>query len=128
MARKKPKILTRAELRVMDVLWEQRRATVADVVAALPPPPLAYTTVLTMLRILEQKEVVGRTPDGRAHIYHPLVERDEAATSAVSDVVRSFFANSKTALAVRLMEEERPSQQELDSIKALIAKYERDHQ
>ena len=128
MARKKPKILTRAELRVMDVLWEQRRATVADVVAALPPPPLAYTTVLTMLRILEQKEVVGRTPDGRAHIYHPLVERDEAATSAVSDVVRSFFANSKTALAVRLMEEERPSQQELDSIKALIAKYEREHQ
>jgi predicted transcriptional regulator len=128
VARKKPKILTRAELRVMDVLWEQRRATVADVVAALPPPPLAYTTVLTMLRILEQKEVVGRTPDGRAHIYHPLVERDEAATSAVSDVVRSFFANSKTALAVRLMEEERPSQQELDSIKALIAKYERDHQ
>ena len=97
-------------------------------VAALPPPPLAYTTVLPMLRILEQKEVVGRTPDGRAHIYHPLVERDEAATSAVSDVVRSFFANSKTALAVRLMEEERPSQQELDSIKALIAKYERDHQ
>jgi predicted transcriptional regulator len=112
----------------MDVLWEQRRATVADVVAALPPPPLAYTTDLTMLRILEQKEVVGRTPDGRAHIYHPLVERDEAATSAVSDVVRSFFANSKTALAVRLMEEERPSQQELDSIKALIAKYEREHQ
>lgn len=127
MARKKPKILTKAELRVMDVLWEKRRATVADVVGALPPPPLAYTTVLTMLRILEQKDVVARTPDGRAHVYHPLVERDEAATSAVSDVVRSFFSNSKTALAVRLMEEERPSQDELASIKALIAKYEGTH-
>jgi hypothetical protein len=44
----------------------------------------------------------------------------------VSEIVRSFFSNSRSALAVRLMEEERPSQKELDSIKALIAKYERD--
>jgi BlaI family penicillinase repressor len=127
VARNKPKVLTKAELRIMDVLWEKRRATVADVVAALPPPPLAYTTILTMLRILEQKQVVARTPDGRAHIYRPLVEREEAATSAVSDVVRSFFSDSKTALAVRLMEQERPSQDELASIKALIAKYEEEH-
>jgi predicted transcriptional regulator len=127
MTRKKPKILTRAELRIMDVMWEKRHATVADVVAALSPPPLAYTTVLTMLRILEQKGVVARTIDGRAHTYRPLVERDEAATSAVSDVVRSFFSNSKTALVLRLMEEERPSQDELASIKALIDKYEEEH-
>ncbi len=127
MGRKKPKTLTRAELRIMDVLWDKQRASVADVVAALPPPPLAYTTVLTMLRILEQKDVVSRTPEGRAHIYHPRIARDEAATSAVSDVVRSFFSDSKTALAVRLMEEERPSQDELAHIKALIAKYEDDH-
>ncbi len=126
MPAKKPKMLTKAEVRVMNVLWEKRRATVADVVAALPPPPLAYTTVLTMLRVLEQKAVVSRTADGRAHVYHPLVEQDEAATSAVSEIVRSFFSNSRSALAVRLMEEERPSQKELDSIKALIAKYERD--
>ena len=94
----------------MDVMWQKRRATVADVVAALPPPPLAYTTVLTMLRTLERKGAVGRTPDGRAHVYHPLLERDEAATSAVGDVVRSFFANNKTALAMRLFEQERPSE------------------
>jgi predicted transcriptional regulator len=129
VALKKPKKtnLTKAELRIMDVIWQKRRATVADVVAALPPPPAAYTTVLTVLRILEQKGVVARTPDGRAHVYYPLVERDQAATSAVSDVVRSFFDNSKTALAVRLMEEERPSQDELASIKALIAKYEQEN-
>jgi predicted transcriptional regulator len=127
MARKKMTTLTKAELRVMDVLWGRRQATVSEVVAALPPPPLAYTTVLTMLRILEQKGAVSRTPDGRAHVYHPVVERDDAATTAVSDVVRSFFSNSKTALAMRLMEQERPSQDELDSIKALIAKYEREN-
>ncbi len=127
MARAKPKILTKAEIRVMEILWEKRRATVAEVVAALPSPPLAYTTVLTMLRILEQKNVVARTPDGRAHIYHPLVERDEAATSAVTELVKSFFSDRKSALAVRLIEQERPSQDELDSIKALIAKYEREN-
>lgn len=126
MARKKPKTLTKAELRVMDVLWQRRSGTVADVVAALPPPPLAYTTVLTMLRILEQKGVVKRKPDGRAHVYYPSIERDDAATSAVGDVLRSFFANSKTALAVRLMAEERPSAEDLASIKALIARYEKD--
>ena len=56
-----------------------------------------------------------------------LVQRDDAATSAVTDIVRSFFSNSKTALAVRLMEAERPSQDELASIKALIAKYEKEN-
>ena len=124
MARKKPKTLTKAELRVMDVLWQLRSATVADVVAALPPPPLAYTTVLTMLRILEQKGGVKHKADGRAHVYYPCIEKDDAATSAVGDVLRSFFADSRTALAVRLMEEERPSNEELASIKALIARYE----
>lgn len=122
--RKKPNPLTRGELRIMEALWERRRATVADVAAGLPAPPLAYTTVLTMLRILEQKGVVGREADGRAHIYYPLVEREEAARSAVGEIVRSFFANSKSALAVRLMSEARPSQDELTAIKALIAQYE----
>ena len=124
MARRKPKPLTRGELRIMDVLWQRRAATVADVAAALPPPPLAYTTVLTMLRILEQKGVVRRDQDGRAHVYHPLIERDDAAGSAIGEIVRSFFANSKSALAVRLMNEQRPSKDEIAAIKALVARYE----
>ncbi|HKE36358.1 MAG TPA: BlaI/MecI/CopY family transcriptional regulator [Candidatus Baltobacteraceae bacterium] len=124
MAGKKLKTLTKAELRVMEVLWQRRSGTVADVVAALPSPPLAYTTVLTMLRILEQKGIVRHKADGRAHVYYPCIERDDAATTAVSDVLRSFFSNSKTALAVRLMSEEKPNADELASIKALIARYE----
>ncbi len=128
MAGKKLKTLTKAELRVMEVLWQRRSATVADVVAALQSPPLAYTTVLTMLRILEQKSVVRHKTDGRAHVYYPCIERDDAATTAVSDILRSFFANSKTALAVRLMAEEKPNAEELASIKALIARYEEEAQ
>ncbi|HTU82105.1 MAG TPA: BlaI/MecI/CopY family transcriptional regulator [Candidatus Acidoferrales bacterium] len=124
MPKKKTKPLTKAELRIMEVLWGKRNATVADVVSALPKPPLAYTTVLTMLRILEQKGIVARAIDGRAHVYRPLIERDEAASSALRDVLGSFFSDRKTALAVRLMAEEKPSHDELASIKALIAKYE----
>ena len=108
----------------MQVLWEKRRATVADVAAAIPKPPLAYTTVLTMLRILEQKGVVKHETEGRAHIYYPCIEHDDAATSAIGDVLASFFSGSKTALAVRLMGEERPSRDELNSMKALIERYE----
>src|SRR5215469_7677779 len=128
MAGKKLKTLTKAELRVMEVLWQRRSGTVADVVAALRSPPLAYTTVLTMLRILEQKGIVRHKADGRAHVYYPCIERDDAASSAVGDVLRSFFSNSKTALAVRLMAEEKPNADELASIKALIARYEEEAQ
>jgi len=114
---------TDRELDIMSVLWEKGSGTVAEVREAITDP-LAYTTVLTMLRILEQKGVVRHKPDGRAHVYYPCIERDDAATTAVSDVLRSFFANSKTALAVRLMSEEKPNAQELASIKELIARYE----
>jgi len=124
VARPKARSLTKAELRIMQVLWKKRRATVADVVAATPKPPLAYTTVLTMLRILEQKGAVKRELDGRAHVYYPAFEADDAAGTAIGDVVQSFFANSKTALAMRLIAEEKPDQDELARIKEMIAAYE----
>ena len=111
----------------MEALWQLGRATVAEVAAALPKPPLAYTTVLTMLRILEQKGVVKHDAGARAHVYTPLIERDDAARSAIGDVVASFFSNSKTALALRLMADSQPSAKELDEIKAMIARYEENH-
>ena len=124
MPKPKRKPLTKAELRIMEVLWQLRRGTVSDVVTALPKPPLAYTTVLTMLRILEQKKFVKRENGAKAHVYSPVVERDDAAKSAIGDVVASFFSNSKTALALRLMADSQPSAKELDEIKALIARFE----
>jgi BlaI family transcriptional regulator, penicillinase repressor len=122
--RRKPKSLTKAELRVMQVLWEMRRGTVSQVVASLPPPAPAYTTVLTILRILEQKGAVRRRSDARAHTYIPAIERDEIARSAVADLVASFFQNSKSALALRLIAEARPSEKEIQALKDLIARHE----
>lgn len=124
MARKKSPTLTEAELRLMEVLWRKRRATVAEVAEALPPPPLAYNTVLTTMRILEQKGYVQHQEDGRAYVYEPVVERDDAAKSAVGYLLQRFFGNKSAALALRLVEEERPSDDELARLKALIEKYE----
>lgn len=124
MPRKKSPTLTEAELRVMEVLWKLERATVGEVAEALPPPPLAYNTVLTTLRILEQKGHVSHDEAGRAYVYFPLVEREAAAQSAVKQVVSKFFGDSAGALALRLIENERPSQDELDRLRKLIDSYE----
>jgi predicted transcriptional regulator len=124
MARKRSTVLTEAELRLMEVLWEKGRATVAEVTTALPPPPIAYNSVLTTMRILEQKGYVAHEELGRAFVYRPLVAREAAAQNAVGHVLSRFFDNSAGALALRLIETERPSAEELSRLKSLIEQYE----
>jgi predicted transcriptional regulator len=124
VARKRSKTLTEAELRLMEVLWEKGRATVAEVTAALPPPPLAYNSVLTTMRILEQKGVVAHDEAGRAFVYRPLLQREAAAQTAVGHLVSRFFENSSASLALRLIENQRPSADEMARLKALIDRYE----
>ncbi len=108
----------------MEVLWRLRRATVAEITNVLPPPPLAYNSVLTTMRILEQKHYVAHDEAGRAFAYYPLVERDAAAQSAVGQLVNRFFANNSGELALRLIERERPSDEELNRLRELIERYE----
>jgi predicted transcriptional regulator len=124
VARKKSPTLTEAELRLMEVLWEKRSATIADVTEALPPPPIAYNTVLTTMRILEQKGYVSHEEQGRAYVYSPLVGREEAAQSAVGLLLNRFFGNKSAELALRLIENERPGEAELQRLKMLIEQYE----
>jgi len=108
----------------MEVLWTKGQATVADVTAALPSPPVAYNTVLTTMRILERKGYVAHQEAGRAFVYRPLIEREEAAGHAVGHLLSRFFDNSAGTLALRLIETERPSENELVRLKALIEQYE----
>ncbi len=124
MARKKSPTLTEGELRIMEVLWRLGRASVAEVAEAMPPPPVAYNTVLTTLRILEQKGHVAHEEAGRAYIYSPLIAREAAAQSAVKQVVSKFFGDNAGALALRLIENERPSDDELDRLRSLIERYD----
>lgn len=124
MARRRSATLTEAELRLMEVLWQRGQATVAEVTASLPPPPIAYNSVLTTMRILERKGYVAHDEAGRAFIYRPLLGREEAAGHAVGHVLSRFFDNSAGSLALRLIENERPSGDELARLKALIEQYE----
>jgi predicted transcriptional regulator len=123
MPRKQSLVLTDHELRLMKVLWERGRATVGDVVDALLPPLLAYSTVLTTLRTLEQKGYIAHEEDGRAYVYRPLVARDQAAQSAVSHVLDRFFGSSPGALAVSLLDDTRLSDDDVIKIKRLLAKH-----
>lgn len=124
MARRRSNTLTEAELRLMEVLWDRGQATVAEVTAALPPPPIAYNSVLTTLRILERKGYVAHEEAGRAFLYRPLIARDDAAEHAVGHLLSRFFDNSAGSLALRLIQNERPSNEELVRLRALIEHYE----
>ena len=125
MPRKKAVVLTDHELRLMEVLWREGRGTVADVLAGLKPPPLAYSTVLTTLRTLEQKGYIDHEEEGRAYVYQPLIARRDAAKSAIGHVVDRFFGNSPGALAVSLLNETQLSDDDVAKIKSLLAKHKK---
>jgi predicted transcriptional regulator len=122
MPRKQSLVLTDHELRLMEVLWRRARSTVADVVEALPPPPLAYSTVLTTLRTLEKKGYIAHEEDGRAFVYHPLVARQQAARSAMDHLLDRFFGNSPGALAVTLIDDTRLNEGDVAEIKRILAR------
>jgi predicted transcriptional regulator len=122
MPRKRSRVLTDHELRLMEVLWQRGHATVADVVDALPPPALAYSTVLTTLRTLEHKGYVAHKEDGRAYVYCPLIAREEAAKSAVRHLLDRFFGNSPGALAVTLLDGTNLSDDDIGAIKRMLAR------
>lgn len=125
MARKKSLNLTEGELPLMQALWEKGRATVGDVVSALPAdPPLAYSTVLTTLRILEGKGYVRHTKEGRAFVYEPVVVQEEASRKALDYLVSRFFGGSCELLVMNLLKEETIGRAELRRIKKMIAESE----
>ncbi len=121
MARKRSPTLTEAELRLMEILWQKGEATVGDVVDALPPEePLAYSTVLTTMRILEQKGYTRHRKKGRAFLYAPVVDRNAARKSAVKFVLRRFFDNSTESLLLNILENEHIDPAELERLKKMI--------
>jgi predicted transcriptional regulator len=122
MARRKSENLTDAELRLMDVLWSKGPSTVAAVIESLPArPALAYSTVITTLRILESKGYVRHKKEGRAFLYEPLVERAEARRGAVASLVQRFFEGSPDLLMAHLFEGRKISARELERLRKLIA-------
>jgi len=121
VARTKSSNLTDAELRLMDVLWKKGACTVSDVLDGLPAKPtLAYSTVITTLRILETKGYVRHEKYGRAFTYHPLVGRSEARKNALAQLVHRLFEGSPELLMNSLFEDQKLGAPELRRLTKLI--------
>ena len=121
MARKESSTLTDAELRLMQIVWDRGPSTVQDVVDALPrESPLAYSTVLTMMRILEKKGYLEHHKEGRAFVYQPVVGQREARRGALKHLMKRFFDNSPQLLLLNLVEDEGIDPEELEQLKQLI--------
>jgi predicted transcriptional regulator len=105
----------------MEVLWNKGQATVSEVVDGVAGPvPLAYSTVLTTLRILENKGFVKHTKEGRAFIYKPVVAREKAQDKALTHILRRFFGNSPELLMLNLLQTRKITAKELDNLKKRI--------
>ena len=117
-------VLGDRELDVMGVLWDVGSGTVSEVRERLPAD-LAYTTVLTILRNLEAKELVTHTTEGKAHRYVPRVARRAARRSAVSRIVDKLFHGSPEQLITQLVEDEHLSADDLKRLRALLSAQER---
>jgi BlaI family transcriptional regulator, penicillinase repressor len=118
--RKSP-TLTEAELRLMEVLWEKGPATVHQLLEGLSgKPALAYNSVLTTIRILEKKSYVQHLKDGRAHVYQPLVGREEASRSEVRNLLGRFFNNSHELLMLNLIQTQSLDGEELKRLREML--------
>ena len=121
MPPKQSATLTEAELRIMDVLWQRGSGTVQQLLDALPAKPaLAYNSVLTTIRILEKKGYVQHIKDGRAHVYAPLVEKQDATRSEIRHLVNRFFKDSHEQLVLNILEERGLEREELDRLKEML--------
>jgi predicted transcriptional regulator len=114
--------LTEAELRLMKILWERGESAVSDLVAGLSDTtPLAYTSVLTTIRILEKKGYVTHRQEGRAFLYSPSVAEHDAGRSEVRQLLQRFFGNSREKLLLSLLGDDDISPEELRKLKEAIA-------
>jgi predicted transcriptional regulator len=125
MPPKRSNTLTEAELRLMRILWSRGESLVSDLVAAMPESaPLAYTSVLTTVRILEQKGYVEHRQEGRAFLYSPCVAEGDASRSEVRHMLHRFFGNSREQLMLSLLGDGEITPRELQRLKDAIAQAE----
>jgi BlaI family penicillinase repressor len=117
--------LTPQELAIMKVVWRLKEATVRDVHSALQSTrPVAYTTVMTMMRILEEKGYLRKTVADRAHVYRPARPRHQVVGAMVRDFVDRVFDGASDALLVHLAKDNRLTEKQRRLVKQLIEKAE----
>jgi predicted transcriptional regulator len=120
------KPLTATELEMMNVLWRIGPASVHQVIEALHPQrQLAYTSVSTMVRILEQKGYVHSRKEGRGHLYEPAIEKEAYQVASLQHLVSNVFDGTPTLLVQRLVDSEQLDAEQLDQIRRALKKKDR---
>jgi BlaI family transcriptional regulator, penicillinase repressor len=125
MKRKPTFRLGNLQLRIMQVLWNAGEATVAEVQEQLEGERLAYTTVATMLRKMEDRELIGHREEGRRFIYMPAVSADDVTRHMADDLVERLFSGSLADAMSHLLEHRDVSRDELAKLQALIDTYKK---
>lgn len=115
------KLLTETELELMTILWKLSEGSVADVIDHLPKDRnLAYTSVSTILRILEQKSILKIRKEGRGHVYIPQIKKSEYEAKTVKHVVDRVFDGTPVALVRQLLNSGQLDESDLKELKSLI--------
>jgi BlaI family penicillinase repressor len=123
--RPKTPTLTEQELEIMKIVWSRDVSTVRDVYEALlERRKIAYTTVMTMMKILEQKKYLLKTQEDRAYVYRPAKPKNQVIKGMVREFVNRVFNGSAEPLLLHLMEDQRLSKRELEEITRMIRRKE----
>jgi BlaI family penicillinase repressor len=123
--RPKSPTLTEQELEIMKIVWARDSATVRDVYEALlERRKIAYTTVMTMMKIMEQKKYLLKTQEDRAYIYRPAKPKNQVIKGMVREFVNRVFNGSAEPLLVHLIEDQRLSRKDLEEIAQMIRRKE----
>ncbi len=122
------KKLTELESKILKIIW--KLGSMASVNQILEhweedKQPL-YTTVLKTLQIMEQKKLIDHEKNGRSYSYFPLVSKRELSINQIRNLVSTFFGNNKVAMAATLINYEKLNREEIDELKALIDKKEKE--
>ncbi|NAS10426.1 BlaI/MecI/CopY family transcriptional regulator [Poritiphilus flavus] len=112
--------LTKTEEELMQILWEQKRAFMKDLLEAYPEPKPATTTVATLLKRMTDKGFIGYTNFGRSRQYHPLVKKKDYFSRHVNGLIKNFFNNSAAQFASFFTKETDLTKAELEELRALI--------
>lgn len=122
----KHRSLTKSELHLMNLLWDKGEATVNELLELMPEPRPAYTTALTVMRVLASKGIVEAKPgSGKAHVYTPIMTREEYTTGFMEETRNTLFKGSFSALLSFFAERERLAADEVERIVALLRKNQR---
>lgn len=112
--------LTKAEEQFMQVLWDLKEASVKEIIEQLPKPKPAYNTVSTIIRILENKNIVGHKAKGRGYIYYPLVPKAEYSNQSLKKIVDGYFGGSFKSMVSFFVNKNDIDLKELDVIMKVI--------